>query len=94
MRLYSGLHMSSVRVRCSKVRYLKAQFFSLTRQIFSRMFLFHESILVKYLAKTCQFRQLLLLVSQAAACDGMIYSVNYNGQNSVTQGYALPLFED
>ena len=34
------------------------------------------------------------IVSQAAACDGMIYSVNYNGQNSVTQGYALPLFED
>ena len=33
-------------------------------------------------------------VSQAAACDGMIYSVNYNGQNSVTQGYALPLFEN
>ena len=33
-------------------------------------------------------------VSQAAACDGMIYSVNYNGQNSVTQGYALLLFED
>ena len=33
-------------------------------------------------------------VSQAAACDGMIYSVNYNGQNSVTQGHALPLFED
>ena len=33
-------------------------------------------------------------VSQAAACIGMIYSVNYNGQNSVTQGYALPLFED
>ena len=33
-------------------------------------------------------------VSQAAACDGMMYSVNYNGQNSVTQGYALPLFED
>ena len=33
-------------------------------------------------------------VSQAAACDGMIYSVNYNEQNSVTQGYALPLFED
>ena len=33
-------------------------------------------------------------VSQAAACDGMIYSVNYNGQNSVTRGYALPLFED
>ena len=28
------------------------------------------------------------------ACDGMIYSVNYNGQNSVTQGHALPLFED
>ena len=36
----------------------------------------------------------LLQLSQAAACDGMIYSVNYNGQNSVTQGYALPLFED
>ena len=33
-------------------------------------------------------------LSQAAACDGMIYSVNYNGQNSVTHGYALPLFED
>ena len=33
-------------------------------------------------------------VSQAAACDGMIYSVNDNGQNSVTQGYALPLFEN
>ena len=33
-------------------------------------------------------------LSQAAACDGMIYSVNYNGQNSVTQGYALPLFEN
>ena len=33
-------------------------------------------------------------VSQAAACDGMIYSVNYNGQNSATQGYDLPLFED
>ena len=33
-------------------------------------------------------------VSQAAACDGMIYSVNYNGQNSVTQGYSLPLFEN
>ena len=35
-----------------------------------------------------------VLLSQAAACDGMIYSVNYNGQNSVTQGYALPLIED
>ena len=33
-------------------------------------------------------------LSQAAACDGIIYSVNYNGQNSGTQGYALPLFED
>ena len=33
-------------------------------------------------------------VSQAAACDSMIYSINYNGQNSATQGYALPLFED
>ena len=33
-------------------------------------------------------------LSQVAACDGMIYSVNYNGQNSVAQGYALPLFEN
>ena len=33
-------------------------------------------------------------VSQAAACDGLVYSVNYNGQNSRTHGYALPLFED
>ena len=33
-------------------------------------------------------------VSQAAACDGLVYSINYNGQNSGTQGYALPLFED
>ena len=33
-------------------------------------------------------------VSHAAACDGLLYSVNYNGQNAGTQGYALPLFED
>ena len=33
-------------------------------------------------------------VSQAAACDGLFYSINYNGQDSGTQGYALPLFED
>ena len=33
-------------------------------------------------------------VSQAAACDGLIYSVNYNGQISGTQGYALLLFEE
>ena len=33
-------------------------------------------------------------VSQAATCDGLVYSVNINGQNSGTQGYALPLFED
>ena len=33
-------------------------------------------------------------VSQAAACDGLVYSVNYNGQNAGTQGYTLPLFED
>ena len=33
-------------------------------------------------------------VSQAAACDGLVYSVNHNGQNSGTQGYTLPLFED
>ena len=29
-------------------------------------------------------------VSQAAACDGLFYSVKYNVQNSGTQGYALP----
>ena len=33
-------------------------------------------------------------VSQAAACDGLFYSINYNGQNSGIQGYALPLFEE
>ena len=33
-------------------------------------------------------------VSQAATCDGLVYSVNLNGQTSGTQGYALPLFED
>ena len=33
-------------------------------------------------------------VSQAATCDGLVYSVNLNGQNMGTQGYALPLFED
>ena len=33
-------------------------------------------------------------VSQAAACNGMIYSAEYNGQYSGTQGYALSFFED
>ena len=33
-------------------------------------------------------------VSQAATCDGLIYSVNYNGQNSGRQGYTLPLLEE
>ena len=33
-------------------------------------------------------------VSQAAACDGLVYSVNYSGQNSGPQGYALPLFDE
>ena len=33
-------------------------------------------------------------VSQAATCYGLLYSVNYNGQNSGMQGYALLLFED
>ena len=33
-------------------------------------------------------------VSQAAACDGLVYSANYNGQNSGKQAHALPLFED
>ena len=31
---------------------------------------------------------------QAAACDGLVYSANLNGQNMGTEGYALPLFED
>ena len=33
-------------------------------------------------------------VSQAAACHGLVYSVNYNGKNSGTQAHASPLFED
>ena len=33
-------------------------------------------------------------VSQAAACDSLVYSVDYNGQNSGTQAHASPLFED
>ena len=33
-------------------------------------------------------------VSQAAACDGLVYSVNLNGQSSGGQGYTLPLFQD
>ena len=33
-------------------------------------------------------------VSQAAACDGLVYSVNYNGENAGTQGYTLILIED
>ena len=33
-------------------------------------------------------------VSQAAACDGLVYSVNLDGQNLGRQGYALPLFEE
>ena len=40
------------------------------------------------------FTFLPLGVSQAAACDGLVYSVNYNGQNAGTQGYTLPLLED
>ena len=40
------------------------------------------------------FTCLPLGVSQSAACDGMVYSVDYNGQKSGTQGYALPLLED
>ena len=34
------------------------------------------------------------VLSQAAACDGLVYSVNFNGQNSGAQGYTLPLFEN
>ena len=33
-------------------------------------------------------------VSEAVACDGLVYFVDYNGQNSGTQAHALPLFED
>ena len=33
-------------------------------------------------------------VSQAAACDGLIYFVNYSGQNLDIQGHPLLLFED
>ena len=33
-------------------------------------------------------------VSQAAACDGLVYSVNLGRQNLGTQGYTLPLFGD
>ena len=33
-------------------------------------------------------------VSQAAACEGLVYSVNLGRQNLGTQGYTLPLFED
>ena len=32
--------------------------------------------------------------SQAAACDGVIYTVNFDSQNLDAQGYSLPLFED
>ena len=39
----------------------------------------------------CSF---FMYMSQAAACDGLVYSVNYNVQNSDTQAYALPLSED
>ena len=31
---------------------------------------------------------------QLCHCDGLFYSVNYKGQNSGTQGNAMPLFED
>ena len=34
------------------------------------------------------------LLSQAASCDGLVYSINYNGQKAGTQGYTLPSFED
>ena len=33
-------------------------------------------------------------LSQGAACDGLIYFVNYSGQISGMQGYSLLLFED
>ena len=45
-------------------------------------------------SRKCSRRYITSKLSQAAACDGLIYSVNYNGQNSGTQGHALPLFGD
>ena len=55
-----------------------------------------RDIWVNWLPRVSQFNsgQVRWSVSQAAACDGLVYSVNLNGQNSGTQGYALPLFED
>ena len=50
--------------------------------------------------KICQWfnlkitAQTRVMVSQAAVCDGLIYFVNYNRQNSNMQGYPLPLSED
>ena len=35
-----------------------------------------------------------LPLSHAAACDGLIYTINNNRENSNMQGYWLPLFED
>ena len=40
------------------------------------------------------FTSILPGVSQAAACDGLVYSVNNSGQNAGTQGHTLPLFDD
>ena len=44
--------------------------------------------------KSCVRPLTVTCLSQAAAWDGLLYSVNYNGQNSGAQGYALPLFEE
>ena len=48
-----------------------------------------EKIFSKF-EKTAKFRR---YVSQAAARNGLIYFVTYNGQTSGMQGYALPLVE-
>ena len=61
--------------------------------------IFFDFLIETIAEKHCKFSiqkffVVTLLLSQAAACEGLVYSVNFNGQNSGTQGYALPLFED
>ena len=53
---------------------------------------FYKFVSVCERERVCQCMRLCL--SQAATCDGLVYSVNLIGQNSGTQGHALPLFED
>ena len=44
-------------------------------------------------AESALFTEFQILLSQAAACDDLIFSVNYNGQKSGMQGYSMPLIE-